>query len=265
MSEQLRLKILSETCMGDIPEPEEAAMAVPEPSSSLALRVFYLRVSRCEVDESMLGALTLTHTPLTPDTILDVSGADHQRPGIISNGGKGGGVSFALRRDRIDKRSEEATFVCAATVRVFGSVRFEVQSKDERIVVGILEACDVDDSKAGTTKSWVMKCQVPTQRGSGLLRCGGGGGEREYTKPPVVEVYVAGVFRGTPLVFTKAMQLRFRRRRQVKAFMDPIPECGEQVEDVKETPPKQQQQQHPEVQSDLVSQFTVRSILFLLR
>ncbi|XP_066354462.1 uncharacterized protein At1g01500-like [Miscanthus floridulus] len=229
--------------MGDIPEPE-AAMAVPETSSSLALRVFYLRVSRCEVDESMLGTLTLTHTPLTPDTILDVSGADRQ-PGIISNGnGKGSSVSFALRRDRADKRSEEATFVCTATVRVSGSVRFKVQSKDERIVVGILEVCDCDvDSKGATTRSWVMKCQVATQRGSGFLRCGcGGGGERDDTKPPVVELYVVGVFRGTPVVFTRAMQLRFRRRRQVKAFMDPIPECVEQVEDMKETPPKH----HPE-------------------
>jgi hypothetical protein len=226
-------------------------MAVPEPSSSLALRVFYLRVSRCEVDESMLGTLTLTHTPLTPDTILDLSGAD-RHPGIISNGnGKGSSVSFSLRRDRVDKRSEEATFVCTATVRVSGSVRFEVQSKDERILVGILEACDcdVDDSKgAGTTKSWVMKCQVPTQRGSGFLRCGCGGERDTNTKPPVVEVYVAGVFRDTPVVFTKAMQLRFRRRRQVKAFMDPIPECGEQMEDMKETPPNH----HPEVQSDFL-------------
>lgn len=217
--------------MGDIPDPE-AAMAVPEPSSSLALRVFYLRVNRCEVDESMLDTLTLTHTPLTPDTILDVSGADRQ-PGISK-----GSVSFALRRDRVDKRSEEATFVCTATVRVSGSVRFEVQSKDDRIIVGILEACDcdVDDSKGGgaTTKNWAMKCQVPTQRGSGFLRCGCGGWE----KPPVVEVYVAGLFRDTPVVFTRAMQLRFRRRRQVKAFMDPIPECGEQVEDMKETPPE---------------------------
>jgi len=232
-------------------------MAVPEPPTSLALRVFYLRVSRCEVDESMLGTLTLTHTPLTPDTILDVSGADHH-PGIISNGnGKGSSVSFALRRDRVDKRSQEATFVCTATVRVSGSVRFEVQSKDEKIIVGILEACDCDvDSKGGATKSWVMKCQGATQRGSGFLRCGcGGGGERDTTKPPVVEVYVAGVFRATPVVFTRAMQLRFRRRRLVKAFMDPIPECGEQVEDM--TPPKHQ----PEVQSDFLDMICYHSAL----
>ncbi|CAN6301661.1 unnamed protein product [Urochloa humidicola] len=210
--------------MGELAEPE-AAMAAPEPSSCLTLRVFYLRVSRCEVDESMLDTLTLTHTPLTTDTDLQVmSGAD-QKPSSISSGGT---VSCSLRRDRVDASSQEATFVSTEAVRMSGSVRFEVHSKDERIMVGILEMCDAEGKK-----SWVMKCQATTQRGSGFLRCGGGG-----AKPPAVEVYVAGVFRSTPIVFTKAMQLRFRRRRQVKPFMDPIPECGEQAEDMKETPPK---------------------------
>jgi len=206
--------------MGDIPEPETAAMAVPEPSSCLTLRVFYLRVSRCEVDESMLDTLTLTHIPLTPDTDLEVSGADaDQKPSISS--GKGSTVSCSLRRGRVDARSEEATFVSTATVRMSGSVRFEVHHRDERLLVGIL-----------------MKCQVATQRGTGFLWCG----RDTETKPPAVEVYVAGVFRGTPIVFTKAMQLRFRRRRQVKAFMDPIPECGEQAEDMSPTPPKHESQ-----------------------
>ncbi|RCV45779.1 hypothetical protein SETIT_9G480400v2 [Setaria italica] len=213
--------------MGEIPVPE-AAMAMPEPSSCLTLRIFYLRVSRCEVDESMADTLILTHIPLTPDTDLEVSGAD-RKPSVSS--GKGSStVTCSLRRDRVDSRSEEATFVSTASIRMSGSVRFEVQSKDERLLVGILEMCDAEGKK-----SWVMKCQVATQRGSGFLRCGCGGRE---AKPPAVEVYVAGVSRGTPTVFTKAMQLRFRRRRQVKAFMDPIPECGEQAEDMKETPPK---------------------------
>ncbi|XP_062210468.1 uncharacterized protein At1g01500-like [Phragmites australis] len=205
--------------MGDISEPE-AAMAMPEPFSWLTLRVFYLRLSRCEVDESMLDSLTLTHIPLTADTVLEVSGGDQQPS--ISNGQ----VTCSLRRDRVDASSEEATFVNTATVRIAGSVRFEVQNKDERLLVGILEMCETESKGK---KSWVMKCQVATQRGSGFLRTG-----RGTKPPPTVEVYAAGVFRGTPIVFTKAMQLRFRRRRQVKAFMDPIPECGELAEDMNE-------------------------------
>ncbi|CAL4929955.1 unnamed protein product [Urochloa decumbens] len=218
--------------MGELAEPE-AAMAAPEPPSScLTLRVFYLRVSRCEVDESMLDTLTLTHIPLAPDTDLQLmSGADQKASSISSSS-----ISCSLRRDRVDARSQEATFVSTAAVRMSGSVRFEVHNKDERLMVGILEMCDGEGKK----KSWVMKCQAATQRGSGFLRCGVGSGE---AKPPAVEVYVAGVFRGTPVVFTKAMQLRFRRRRLVKAFMDPIPECGEQAEDMKETPPKHGQQE----------------------
>ncbi|RLN18754.1 uncharacterized protein C2845_PM02G32450 [Panicum miliaceum] len=219
--------------MGDIPEPE-AAMAVPEPSSCLTLRVFYLRVSRCEVDESLLDTLTLTHIPLTPDTELELSGAG-QKPSI-SSGKAGSTVSCSLRRDRVDAKSEEATFVSTATVRMSGSVRFEVHNRDERLLVGILEMCEAEGKGK---KSWVMKCQVATQRGSGFLRCS----RETEMKPPAVEVYVAGVFRGTPIVFTKAMQLRFRRRRQVKAFMDPIPECGEQAEDMSQTPPKQEPQE----------------------
>ncbi|WVZ56108.1 hypothetical protein U9M48_006687 [Paspalum notatum var. saurae] len=216
--------------MGDIPEPPAAAMAAPEPSPPcLALRVFYLRVSRCEVDESMLHTLTLTHIPLTPDTTLDVSGAGagHHQPSISSKNGKGGCVYLPLRGDRVGRRSSEATFVCTATVRVSGSVRFEVQSRDERLMVGILEMCDCGaGGEGGGRRSWVMKCQAATLRGSGLLRCPADDAD---AKPPVVEVYVAGVSGpGTPVVFTKAMHLRCRwRRRQAKAFMDPIPECGE--------------------------------------
>jgi len=220
--------------MGDITEPEAAAMAVPEPTSCLTLRVFYLRMSRCEVDESMLDTLTLTHIPLTPDTDLEVSGADaDQKPSISS--GKGSTVSCSLRRGRVDARSEEATFVSTATVRMAGSVRFEVHNKDERLLVGILEMCDAEGEGK---RSWVMKCQVATQRGTGFLRCA----RDTEAKPPAVEVYVAGVFRGTPIVFTKAMQLRFRRRRQVKAFLDPIPECGEQAEDTSPTPAEHEPQ-----------------------
>lgn len=226
--------------MGDIPEPEAAAMAIPEPSSCLTLRVFYLRLSRCAVDESMLNTLTVTHIPLTPDTVLEVSGADQQLPPSLISGDQRS-VTFPLRLDRADAKSEEATFVSTATIRVSGSARFEVQNGDERLLVGILETCDVEsllllggdapalkETKGGKReRGWVMKCQAAAQRGSGFLRCG-----REAKAPPTVEVYVAGVSRGTPMVFTKAMRLRIRRPRQARAFfMDTIPECADEQAD----------------------------------
>uniref|UniRef100_A0ACD5TVJ9 Uncharacterized protein n=1 Tax=Avena sativa TaxID=4498 RepID=A0ACD5TVJ9_AVESA len=222
--------------MGEIPEPE-AAKLTPEPSSCLSLRVFYLKLSRCELNESMLDTLTVTHTPLTSDTVLEANG---DRPSANDDDDDGGHVSCPLRRDRVDAVSREATFVSTETVMMSGSVRFEVRvGKGEKLLVGITEMCDVPDGFGGVEKKgcWVMKCQVAMQRGSsGFLK-----GAGEDAKSPVVEVYVAGLFRGNPIVFTKAMKLRLRRRRQVKVpFMEPIPECGEHAEDAKETPPADQ-------------------------
>uniref|UniRef100_A0A0E0KAV2 Uncharacterized protein n=1 Tax=Oryza punctata TaxID=4537 RepID=A0A0E0KAV2_ORYPU len=212
--------------MGKIPG-SEVGMATPEPSSWLSLKVFFLRVSRCEVNESILDSLTVTHAPLTPDTVLEVNGGS-----VVSNGhvslrlDRAGGVGAA-----VSEGGDSCTFVSTADVRVSGSVRFEVQCRGERLLVGILDTRDAGGKSGG---GWVMKCQVAAQRGSGLVRRGS-----KETKPPVVEVYVAGLARGAPVVFTRAMQLRFRRRRHVKAFMEPIPEHGEPAEDAKETlPPK---------------------------
>uniref|UniRef100_J3LLL6 Uncharacterized protein n=1 Tax=Oryza brachyantha TaxID=4533 RepID=J3LLL6_ORYBR len=181
--------------MGEIPVAE-VARATPEPSSWLNLKVFFLRVSRCEVNESMADSLTVTHAPLTPGTVLEVNGGS-----VVSSG------HVSLRMDRAGAVSEggggACTFVSTADVRVSRSVRFEVQGGGERLLVGILETCDA--GAAGKGGGWAMKCQVAVQRGSGLLRRG------KETKPPVVEVYVAGLARGAPVIFTKAMQLRFRR------------------------------------------------------
>ncbi|KQK22733.1 uncharacterized protein At1g01500 [Brachypodium distachyon] len=222
--------------MGEIPEPE-ATKPTPEPSSWLSLRVFYLRLSKCEVNESMLDSLTVTHAPLTADTVLLQQ----------ANGGSNNGhvVTCSLRRDRVDRASREATFVSTEAVRMSGSARFEVRAgEDERLLVGIMEMCDVADdgccNGGGRMKGWVMKCQVAaTQRGSGFLTGNGGEG-------PTIEVYVASLFRGAPVVFTtKAMQLRSRRKRRApkKVFMEPIPECAdcEQADqDTMETPPDDQ-------------------------
>lgn len=214
--------------MGEIPEPE-VAKPTPELSSCISLRVFYMKLSRCELNESMLDTLTITHTPLTSDTVLEANGD-------MASTNDNGQVSCPLHRDRADAASREATFVSTETVRMAGSVRFEVRAgKDEKLLIGIMEMCDVPDGFGGVEKNgcWVMKCQVAMQRGSGFLKCAG-----EDAKSPVIEVYVASMFRGSPIVFTRAMKLRFRRRRQVKApFMEPIPECGEHAEDAKETPP----------------------------
>ncbi|RVX12088.1 Uncharacterized protein CK203_010662 [Vitis vinifera] len=85
--------------------------------SWLDIRVFYVRVSKCEIDDSTPEYLTLNHIPLNRDTLLEVNGV---RSSIYSDG-----VSTLLRRDRLDKKSEEATFVSTDSVRMTGSVKFE--------------------------------------------------------------------------------------------------------------------------------------------
>ena len=79
----------------------------------LSLRVFYLKLSRCEVNDSMLDTLTVTHTPLTSDTVLEANG---DRPGTNDNGH----VSCPLHRDRVNAASREATFVSTETVKKIG-------------------------------------------------------------------------------------------------------------------------------------------------
>ncbi|KAE8665186.1 hypothetical protein F3Y22_tig00112649pilonHSYRG00099 [Hibiscus syriacus] len=94
------------------------------------LRVFYVRVSNFRVHDSTPEYLTLNHTPLEPDTILEVNGT---RNNIYSDR-----VSLLLRRDRVDKKSEEATFV-STSVRLTGSVKFDVFDKKDLILCGALE------------------------------------------------------------------------------------------------------------------------------
>ncbi|KAK6136561.1 hypothetical protein DH2020_029702 [Rehmannia glutinosa] len=84
----------------------------------LDLRVFYVRVSKCVIDDdSTPEYLTLNHVPLNRDTLLEVNCV---RTSIYSDG-----VSTLLKRDRLDRRSEEVTFVSTDCIRMTGSVKFE--------------------------------------------------------------------------------------------------------------------------------------------
>ncbi|MBA0843002.1 hypothetical protein Goarm_000229, partial [Gossypium armourianum] len=131
----------------------------------LDLRVFYVRVSKCETDESTPMHLTLNHVPLNPDTLLEVNGV---RTGIYSDG-----PSTLLRRDRLDKKSEEATFVSTDSIRLTGSMKFEVFNKDTLLLYGVLELCDrngcTKESK-GSGPMWSMNCESVITTGTGFLK-----------------------------------------------------------------------------------------------
>lgn len=177
------------------------------------LRVFYVRISNFQVNDLTPESLTLNHMPLDPETLLEVNGT---RSSIYSDG-----VSCLLRRDRIDKRSEEATFVSTDTIRLTGSVQFELFDRDDRILSGVLEMCSSNGSTGeskGNTKRWSMKCQSEMAVGNGFLK-----GELE-SMPPTIEVYITGCFAGNPIILTNTLQISLRKKHTRKGMLDMIPE-----------------------------------------
>lgn len=190
----------------------------PKLSPWFDLRVFYVRVSNCEVDELTPEFLTLNHIPLNPDTLLEVNG---RRSSIYSDS-----FSSLLRRDRVDKKSEEATFVSTDSIRMTGSVKFEVYDRDDLLLTGVLEMCNGNGFNNGESKNhskrWSMKCQSAVAGSAGFLRGKQYMGSESIL--PMVEVYVTGCFAGTPIILTKTLQLIVRRKHVRKGMLDSIPE-----------------------------------------
>ncbi|XVE94720.1 hypothetical protein REPUB_Repub02eG0033100 [Reevesia pubescens] len=193
-----------------------------QPCASLSsiwfeLRVFYVRVSNFQVDDSTPEFLTLNHIPLDPDTLLEVNGT---RCSIYSDG-----VTLILRRDRVDKKSEEATFVSTDSIRLTGSVKFEVSDKNDLILSGVLEMSSsngfIRDSK-NNVKRWSMNCESDITSGSGFLK--GKQISCPELSPPTIEVYVTGCFSGAPIILTKTLQLNYQKKHNRKGMLDAIPE-----------------------------------------
>ncbi|ERN17479.1 hypothetical protein AMTRI_Chr13g92780 [Amborella trichopoda] len=204
-------------------------------SSGLVLRVFYVRVSNCEFDSPPPEHLTLKHLPLSAETLIEVNGGRS----VSSEE-----VSVLLRRDRVDKQSEEATFVSTDCVRMTGSVRFEVYDRDDLLLSGFIEFSNgnsnpnnnvinnnnnnngnsggglMGETKKRGGKELSMDCQSEIVGSSSFLR----GGIEHGLPPPNLEVYVAGCFLGTPIILTKTLQVSFRRKPTRKGTLHSIPE-----------------------------------------
>ncbi|XP_009128079.1 uncharacterized protein At1g01500 [Brassica rapa] len=184
------------------------------PSSLLELRVFYVRISNLKVDESTPEVLTITHIPLDPDTLVEINGV---RTSIVSS---------QLRRDRVDKNSEAATFISTDNIRLSGNVKLEVYDKDELVLSGTLEMSGGGSNSV--KQRWGMNCEAT---GYGFLK--------ELSSPlPIVEVvYVTGCFSGTPIILTKTLQLGSRKKKSRRTGLDSIPEyeAGEPRKDFEVT------------------------------
>lgn len=183
----------------------------------LDIKVFYVRISNFLVDESTPESLSVNHIPLSPDTILEVNGA---RCKIHSEG-----ISCVLRRDRVDKKAEEATFVSTANVRLTGSVKFEVFDRDNLVLSGILEMSNkngLNRESKNNVRIWSMNCEPVMSAYTGFLK-----GKQivgSESLPPTIEVYVAGSFSGTPVILTKTIQLSLRKKHMRNGMLGTIPE-----------------------------------------
>ncbi|GFQ00978.1 uncharacterized protein at1g01500 [Phtheirospermum japonicum] len=185
----------------------------------LDLKVFYIRVNKCIIDnnDSTPEYLTLNHVPLNRNTLLEVNCV---RTSIFSDGEE----STLLKRDRLDKRSEEVTFVSTNSIRMTGSVKFEVFNKDVLVLSGILEMCRCNNGCIGESKNqgprWSMNCEPDVFADNGLLK-------GNWNQSPAIEVYVAGSFLGNPIILTKTLQLisyKKKKKQMRKGMLECIPE-----------------------------------------
>ncbi|KVI06559.1 uncharacterized protein At1g01500-like [Cynara cardunculus var. scolymus] len=183
------------------------------------IRVFYVRISNLMVDGYTPEYLTLNHIPLDPDTVLEVNG---RRCTLQSEGS-----SCRLRRNRVDKKFEEATFVSTDNIRLSGSVKFEVFDGEDLILSGALEISNdcngnIGESKDNDVGKWSMTCESLISASNRFLK-----GKQMVvcdSTPPMIEVYVAGSFSGTPIILTKTLQISLRKKQNRKGRLDTIPE-----------------------------------------
>lgn len=183
----------------------------------LDIRVFYVRISNFVVDESTPSVLTLNHVPLSPDTLLEANGV---RCNMYSEG-----VVSVLRRDRADKKSEEATFVTTDSIRMTGDVKFEVYDKGDLVLSGVVEmfrGIGYTGETESNAKNWSMSCETEITAGSGFLK--GKHSIGPQSPLPTIEVYVTGCFSGKPIILTKTLQLGFKKKQNKKGTLDAIPE-----------------------------------------
>lgn len=182
-----------------------SAIAVHTPRQPLHIRVFYVRISKFIVDGTTPACLILNLIPLSRETILKVNGAVEWE-----------GISCVLQRDRVDKKSEEVTFVGTDCITSTDSVKFEVLDKDNLLITGVL-----DLSSSNGFNNWSMSWVSVIGSGDSFST------QRRFKDSgytiPAQEVCVAGCFSGSPIILTKTLQLNRKRQRKI-GVLNTIPE-----------------------------------------
>ncbi|KAK7274315.1 hypothetical protein RIF29_15398 [Crotalaria pallida] len=191
-------------------------------SAWLEIRLFYVRISPCLIDY-LPDHLTLRHPHRQIGVSLEINGS---RVPAASDA-----PPLTLRRDRVDRDSAEVTYVSTDSLRVTGSLDFEVYEKEGLLFLcGSLERLETDwlgNNNNNGNSGWSIECHVA----AGPI----GSGSSAFFRPklgvsaPSIEVYVAGCCSGVPVILSKTIQMSPRRRVPKHATLDAIPEDEEMM------------------------------------
>ncbi|MCO5570350.1 hypothetical protein L7F22_050672 [Adiantum nelumboides] len=188
------------------------------------VKVFYVRVSSCLLHKAP-DSLLIVYPERNVHTELEING------GRISPSER---ICFALRRDRVDTDSAEATYVNTNNLRTTGDLSFEIFDKDELLVLGVLARsdskehqhtgdgyCSIGTSPLSFQAGWCMDCSCAiTSNACSFLK-----GRPDFsTASPTMEAYVAGRSSGLPIVLTQIVPLAVKRKSPRCCSLDAIPE-----------------------------------------
>ncbi|XP_078435854.1 uncharacterized protein At1g01500-like [Wolffia australiana] len=171
------------------------------------LKVFYVRVSNYEVKASTPGHLTVNLYTLSPGTVLEVNGR--------CCNSCSGSLSSTLRRDRADKRTEEATFVSTDKIKMSGSLSFDICYDSDVLFSGDLE---ITEESRDSFKKWRIGRLEILKAGERFLK-----GNRDMgleTGVPAIDVYVAGCFSGLPVISMKTLELNLMPNHGQSSVLD---------------------------------------------
>ncbi|KAJ0112886.1 hypothetical protein Patl1_00502 [Pistacia atlantica] len=182
-------------------------------SAWLEIRLFYVRISPCVVS-SVPDHLTLCHVRSEIGVSLEINGSRVPASDV---------ASITLRRDRLNKESSEVTYVSTDSVRVTGSIEFEVFQEKDMVLCGSLERMEStwnneSDARAG----WSMDCYTAIGSCSSAFFQ-----PKLGVSAPAIEVYIAGCCGGVPVILTKTIQVSPRRKGSRHGLLDAIPEDEE--------------------------------------
>ncbi|MCO5576771.1 hypothetical protein L7F22_030591 [Adiantum nelumboides] len=200
------------------------------PISWLDVRVFYVRLSCCSLDDAP-DTLTLKFGPRPVSCTFEINGCkvpSSEEP--IST----------LRRDRVDRESSEATYVGTDRLRTTGALSFEVCHKEETLICGAMENTEVWLDGHGIDRigavgtlnkrhkaEWVMECRCAISSAACIFLKRRVDPTNVSLSIPSMEVYVAGRYCGAPVVLTQTVELVVRRKLGRRNTLDAIPEVEE--------------------------------------